>query len=183
LRRADRTRARIAGRAAVCGAALLALPRLVAATPDAIVLEVDLVRHELRVSDGAQPGPRFAVAAGTPSHPTPRGRFSLDALTANPRYRPGPVARAAGARPREASEHGPLGVAKIPFLGEFQLHGGADRVSVGKPLTLGCVALTDVDMRELIAWLSERGALGAGARTEHGEILHRFVRSTTLRID
>jgi hypothetical protein len=74
-------------------------------------------------------------------------------------------------------------VAKIPFLGSFQLHGGADRVVVGKPLTLGCVTLTDADMRALIAWLAERGALGAGAPTGTGEVLHRFVRATTLRIE
>jgi hypothetical protein len=185
--RADGRRARIARRFAARAAALLAvpcaLPGLVAASPDAIVLEVDLERHELRAEDGGEPGPRFAIAAGTPTHPTPRGRFVLDELTANPRFRPGPIARAAGARPREASAHGPLGVAKIPFLGSFQLHAGADRLAVGKPLTLGCVALTDGDMRELITWLGERGALGAGARTPSGEVLHRFVRRATLRID
>jgi hypothetical protein len=184
--RARRRRARIARRIAVRAALLAApcaIPGVGAAAPDAIVLEVDLDRHELRALDGSAAGPRFAVAAGTPANPTPRGRFALGAVTANPRYRPGPVARAAGAQPHEASEHGPLGVAKIPFLGSFQLHGGADRLAVGKPLTLGCVALTDGDMRELIAWLVERGALGAGSRTGTGEVLHRFVRATTLSIE
>jgi hypothetical protein len=148
---------------------------------DAIVLDVDLERFELRALDRGTPGPRFRVAAGTPRTPTPRGRYDLERLIANPGFRPGPEARRRGAIPRPPSPDGPLGVAKIPFDGAYQLHGGGHRYAAGMPVTLGCVQLTDEAMHRLASWLEQHGALGISS-ARGGELVRPFVRRVRLVI-
>ena len=162
-------------------ASCLALLGSAPAERPAVVLDVDLERFELRAVDGRTPGPRFRVAAGMPHTPTPRGIYRLRTLIANPSYHPGPQARRQGARPTPPSSDGPLGVAKIPFDGAFQLHGGGHRYAAGMPTTLGCVQLTDADMRALTRWLESRGALSV-ATPDRGELRRRFVRATRLQI-
>lgn len=150
---------------------------------EGIVIEVDLERAELRALDRGEPGPRFRVATGTPHNPTPRGEFQPTRLIANPGFTPGPEARRRGASAAPPSMDGPLGVAKIPFRGAFQLHGGGHRYSVGMPVTLGCVQLTNPQMRELAVWLERRGALGSGIPVRNGgEVVRPFLRTISLRI-
>ena len=65
---------------------------------------------------------------------------------------------------------------EMPFAGgEFALHGGANPLLVGKPVSLGCARATDADLLRLIAWLEERKALVAQPREVGGE-LHRAFR-------
>jgi hypothetical protein len=165
------------------GLAAMCVFQLGSATPvaDDIVLEVDLERFELRALDRGEPGPRIRVATGTPYTPTPRGQYELTRLIANPSYTPGPDARRRGMSATGPSSDGPLGVAKIPFKGAFQLHGGGHRYGAGMPVTLGCVQLTDPDMERLAAWLEQRGALGSSIASG-GELVRPFVRQTRLHI-
>jgi hypothetical protein len=149
---------------------------------DAIRLEVSLDRYELRVVEYGRTRLRFDISLGMPSTPTPTGGFSLREVISNPSFRPGPQALRRGARARGASQRGPLGIAKIPFQGSFLIHAGEDPLAMGKPMTLGCVGLTDASMRILLEWLEERGALAQGERSAEGQVHHRFLRPTYLSI-
>ena len=81
-----------------------------------------------------------------------------------------------GARRVPASPDGPLGVAKIPIAGEYALHGGASWLTVGKPVTLGCLRATDESIRTLIDWLEGRGALARRPVARAGERPQPFAR-------
>ena len=160
---------------------LMALvPLLVAGSADrGVVLELDRERFELTardLADGTE-GPSFQVVLGSPSHPTPSGEFPLYTVVLNPGWSPGAFARSQGARPSNPSPDGPLGVGKIAFAerGEISIHGAADPLLVGKPVSLGCVRALDAEFLALVQWLEVRGALAAARPQADGE-LHRFFR-------
>lgn len=149
---------------------------------DAIRIEVSLDAYEMRVLERGRTQLRFDISAGMPSTPTPTGGFTLRKVISNPSFNPGPQARRRGAKASRASSKGPLGVAKIPFQGSFLIHAGEDALAMGKPMTLGCVGLTDESMRFLLRWLDERGALARGRRDAGGQMHHALLRPTYLRI-
>lgn len=166
---------------------LLLGPGLLAGSRDpGLVIELDREAFSLVARDLAAnaEGPQLRVVLGSPAHPTPAGAFPLRQVVRNPGWRPGRIARAWGARPAPPSAHGPLGVGKIPFAegGEIALHGGADPLLLGKPVSLGCVRATDRDLLALIAWLEERGALGPPVRTASGELHQRFRRPARVEV-
>jgi len=148
-----------------------------------LLLELDSERFELRARDlasGAE-GPVLRVVLGSPAHPTPRGEFPLHTWVQRPDWKPGPVARARGARPQPPSDDGPLGLGALPFAGgEFSLHGGANPILLGKPVSLGCARATDADLMRLVAWLEEREALAARARDVGGELHTPFRRPARI---
>lgn len=158
----------------------LCAPALLAGSRDpGLLIEVDRSRFEVRSRDLAAgvEGPVLRVALGSPAHPTPPGDYPLYTLVQNPGWKPGPVARSRGARPVPPSESGPLGVGKLPFGGgEIALHGGANPLLLGKPVSLGCARATDADLLRLIAWLEEREALVGRAVEVDGELHQRFRR-------
>lgn len=159
---------------ALCAPALLA-----GARDPGLLIEVDRSRFEVRARDLASgvDGPVLRVALGSPAHPTPAGDYPLYTLVQNPGWNPGPVARARGARPVPPSDSGPLGVGKLPFGGgAIALHGGANPLLVGKPVSLGCARATDADLMRLIAWLEERGALVGRVVEVDGELHQHFRR-------
>jgi hypothetical protein len=136
-------------------------------------LRIDLERLELRAIDPRRPDDVMAVpvVTGSPAHPTPVGRFQPRLIVRNPGWKPGPTARARGARPMAPSGNTPMGVAKMPLSADgFSLHGGAVPLLLGKPASLGCVRMSDEDMLALIAWLDRGGILGKPFRTPEGEI-------------
>ena len=102
-----------------------------------------------------------------PARPGTRARPAATRRTkscAIPAGSPAAQAREWGAEPMDPSDHTPMGVAKIPLAGNgFALHGGANPIVVGKPVSLGCVRLSDPDMLALLAWLDRAGALAPGA--------------------
>ncbi len=165
---------------------LLTLPVLLGSGRDpGILLELDRARFELTARDlrGEADGPRIPVVLGSPLHPTPAGEFPLYRVIETPEWRPGPEARASGARPVAASSQGPLGVAKIPFApGGFALHGGAHPLLLGKHVSLGCVRTDDVDLLDLIDWLGAHGALGRSRERPNGEAYRAILRPVQLRI-
>jgi lipoprotein-anchoring transpeptidase ErfK/SrfK len=161
-------------------ALLVCLPWLVASTSDpGVLLELDLDAYQVRVRDLATglEGPQLRVVLGSPAHPTPSGDYPLNVVVRNPGWKPGATARSYGARPVPPSARGPLGVGKIPFAGggEIALHGGANPLLLGKPVSLGCARATDEDLLRLITWLEDRSALQGPVAVAGGE-LHQYFR-------
>ncbi len=153
---------------------------LCGAAPDpGVEVRVDLERFELIAIDERRPDEValvLPIATGSPSHPSPPGRYRAREVVRNPGWKPGAKAKARGAVPIDPSEDGPMGVAKIPLTGDgFAVHGGANPLVVGKQISLGCVRLSDPDMLALLDWLDRAGALGPARATESGE-LHQAVR-------
>jgi hypothetical protein len=163
----------------VCGALLGA------GDDPGVQVRIDLARFELAALDlraGGEPLV-LAVATGTPANPTPTGRFRPWVVVRNPAWRPGPSARVRGAEAAEASEHTPMGIAKIPLDSQgFTLHGGADPLLLGKPVSLGCVRLADADMLALLGWLERAGALAAPRATPGGELHQALRRRVTFEV-
>ena len=158
----------------------LCVPWLTGGSPDpGLLLEIDRERFELRARDlasGAQ-GPVLRLVLGSPAHPTPPGSWSIHTWIRRPDWQPGPVARSRGARPVPASESGPLGIGALPLGGgSLAIHGGANPLLLGKPVSLGCARATDADLLRLLAWLDERGALTDRAREVGGELHTPFRR-------
>lgn len=165
----------------------LVAPLLAAASPDrGVLLRLDRETFSLVARDLAEgvPGPQLRVALGSPAHPTPAGVYPLRVVVRNPGWKPGAIARARGATPVPPSPEGPLGVGKIPFArgGEIALHGGADPLLLGKPISLGCVRATDGDWLALVEWLEARGALHPPEERPNGEMLQRFRRPARLEV-
>src|SRR5512138_1006201 len=148
-------------RRAICFA--LGLPMLLGVTSDpGVLIDVDLEQFRLVSRDLADdaPGPAMAISVGSPDHPTPTGEFRPLRVVRNPSWMPGAHARRLGARARGPSSDGPLGVGKIPFeSGAIQIHGGADPLELGKPVSLGCVRLRDEHWLALVDWLRARDSL------------------------
>jgi hypothetical protein len=170
---------------ALC-AGVLALLLCGAARDPGVRVRVDLERFELVAIDARTPDEAalvLPVATGSPEHPSPAGRYTPREVVRNPGWKPGRQARAWGAQEIEPSDTGPMGVAKIPLTGDgFAVHGGANPLVVGKPVSLGCVRLSDPDMLALLEWLDRAGAL-AGPRTRsNGEIHHALRRPVAFEV-
>lgn len=159
---------------------LLGMPVLIGTRIDpGVLIEVDLARFSLAsrdLSEGSA-GPALRVAVGSPAHPTPTGEFRPLRVVRNPGWMPGPHARRLGAQARRPSSDGPLGVGKIPLeVGAIQIHGGADPLELGKPVSLGCVTLRDEGWLELVDWLAARNSLGPWQATGRGALTSSFSR-------
>lgn len=172
------------GRSSVALVALGAALALGAADPDpGLLIEIDRESYELTSRDLRDDvtGPTLRVAVGSPAHQTPTGSFPVYQVVHDPDWRPGADARKRGVAGFEASPDGPMGVAKLPFArGGYALHGGGQRVVLGKPVSLGCVRATDADLRDLIGWLAEREALGSETPQPDGERHQPFRRPARI---
>jgi hypothetical protein len=165
------------GRSNIWGA-FLALALLGAARDPGVHVRVDLERFELVAVDARRPDVALVlpIATGSPEHPSPPGRYAPREVVRNPGWTPGTQARAWGAEPMDPSGRTPMGVAKIPLTGYgFAVHGGANPLVVGKPVSLGCVRLSDPDMLALLAFFEEAGALAPARPRANGEI-HQALR-------
>jgi hypothetical protein len=143
-----------------------------------IRFELDRETYRVHVVDLAsgEAGPEIPVAIGSPAHPSPHGEYRVWQVVHDPAWNPGRTARSLGARRVAPGPDGPLGVAKIPIAGEYALHGGASWLTVGKPVTLGCLRATDESIRNLIDWLEGRGALARRSSARSGERPQPFAR-------
>ena len=161
---------------------------LVSSSPAPIFLMVDLQRSTLYAQDLTREGDAqkhvVPVATGSPGYPTPTGRYRPGQLILNPRWTPGDFARKQGAKDMPASGKSPMGIAKIPIArkGEISIHAGAEQLVLGKPVTLGCVRMSDASMRGLLDWLDENGALAAPRLLENGETSRDFVRPIIVEV-
>jgi lipoprotein-anchoring transpeptidase ErfK/SrfK len=156
------------------------LGALSAPAPDpGVLIEIDLGRYSLAARDlsADTPGPEMRIAVGSPAHPTPIGEYHPRRVVRNPGWLPGPVARASGAHERPPSSDGPLCVGKIPLeAGALQIHGGADALELGKPISLGCVSLRDDNWLELVDWLRTRASLAPERAAPEGDFVSEFRR-------
>jgi hypothetical protein len=173
--------------AALFFAALLCLPWLIGgATDPGVLIELDRDRFEVNVRDLASGavGPSLRVVLGSPAHPTPKGDFPLHVVVRNPGWIPGTTARASGAHPIPPSAQGPLGIGKIPFAegGEIALHGGANPLLLGKPVSLGCARATDRDLLALFDWLEQQRALQQPVELASGELRQYFRRPARVTV-
>ncbi len=159
---------------------LVLLPILFGSTSDpGLLIEVDRTRFSLEARDLSADavGPALSVAVGSPEHPTPTGEFRPRHVVRNPGFMPGPHSRRLGAQARRPSSDGPLGVGKIPLeFGAIQIHGGADPIELGKPVSLGCVSLRDEEWMALVDWLRVRNGLSPERPTRAGSLVSRFRR-------
>ncbi len=162
------------------------LPMLCAGTSDpGLLLELDresfsLTAHDLR---NGESGPTLKVVLGSPAHATPDGDFPLFAVVRNPGWEPGSIARSLGAHSVAPSSHGPLGVARITFApGGLALHGGAQRLLLGKPISLGCIRTLDEEFLGLLDWLDEHDGLHRLRPQPDGELHQSFRRPARLVI-
>jgi hypothetical protein len=166
---------------------LLCLPWLIAGTADpGLLLELDRGTFEVRARDLASGavGPSLRVVLGSPAHPTPSGTFPLHVVVRNPGWSPGSFARSVGAHAVPPSAEGPLGVGKIPFAerGEIALHGGANPLLLGKPVSLGCARATDQDLLRLLDWLEQQRALQRPVALAGGELRQYFRRPARVSV-
>ncbi len=148
-------------------------------TDPGLVVEIDLEAFALTTQDlrSRESGPAFPVVTGSPRHRTPSGDFVVDELVHNPGWRPGDTARSYGAEPIPPSMDGPLGIGKIAFAADgILLHGGADPLVLGKPVSLGCVRVLDPDFARLVTWLKGQGALRPPRLQADGEVHQSFAR-------
>jgi len=163
-----------------CPLIALVLPLLLGSAGDpGVLIEVDLDRFMLLSRDLAadEIGPALRIAVGSPAHPTPTGEFHPREVVRNPGWFPGAHARRLGARARPPSSDGPLGAGKIPLeFGAIQIHGGADPLELGKPVSLGCVTLHDRAWLVLVDWLRARASLAPEQATPRGDLVSAFRR-------
>jgi hypothetical protein len=149
-----------------------------------LVMVIESSTFQLSVLDSrdGERSPTIRVALGSPEAATPTGRFPLERIILSPSWRPGTVAKKAGAEPEEASLDTPMGAVKIPFAakGVIALHGGGDRRVLGKPVSAGCVRATDADLLRVVAWLDGRDALASAKQVANGEVHRRFRRPIEL---
>lgn len=159
---------------------VLLVPVLLSSNADrGVLLWVDMQDFSMQAVDlsNDQISPRFRVALGSPAHPTPRGEFPVRMIVRNPSWNPGVAARAAGATHHDASSDGPLGIAKIPLgYQAILIHGGAHRLAMGSPVTLGCVTTSDEQLEELLEWLEQRDTFRPVHKREDGELHQALAR-------
>ena len=153
-------------------------------TPDRLRLVLDTSTFSLSVRDPSDRiiGPTIAVALGSPAMATPTGTFPLERVILSPSWRPGNVAKNAGAVPEPASLDTPMGAVKIPFAadGIIALHGGGDTRVLGKRVSAGCIRATDADLLRVVAWLDRHDALLPDVEVVGGELHRRFQRPVEL---
>ena len=171
--------------AKICFSVVAALALCGAARDPGVQVRVDLERFELVAVDARRPTEALVlpVATGSPEHPSPAGRYIPQQVVRNPGWKPGEQARAWGAQPMDPSDHTPMGVAKIPLSGDgFAVHGGANPIVVGKPVSLGCLRLSDPDMLALLAWLERAEALAPALSQANGEIYQAWRRPVAFEV-
>jgi hypothetical protein len=168
------------------GCALAPATPLRAEEDPGFVIELDRAQYQVSVRDerSGERGPTIAVVLGSPSNPTPSGRYPIYQVILRPSWQPGPGARAAGAEPEPSGLETPMGVAKIPFAhgGAIALHGGGDPRLLGQPISGGCVRAGDGDLLRLIAWLDLRDGLGEPSPRAGGEVHRSFRRPARVDV-
>lgn len=146
-------------------------------------LRASLSQKKLVIEDGGQVVREFGVAVGLPSHPTPRGNFTIRRMIWNPAWIPPNSPWAKGKKPRKAGDpNSPMQAVKIFFREpHYYIHGTNDPKSIGSAASRGCLRMTPEDAAELGAYLMEHG----GQPRDEGWFrrVFRFGRSTALHLD
>jgi L,D-transpeptidase ErfK/SrfK len=146
-------------------------------------LMVSLSQKRLVVDDGGQVVREFGVAIGLPSHPTPRGQFTIRRMIWNPAWIPPNSPWARGKKARQPGDPGsPMQAVKIFFREpHYYIHGTNDPKSIGSAASRGCLRMTPEDAAELGAYLMEHG--GQPRDESWFRRVFRFGRSTVIHLD
>ncbi|MCL6450134.1 MAG: L,D-transpeptidase family protein [Acetobacteraceae bacterium] len=113
--------------------------------PFATGLVLNLPAFELRFYRGGELVAVYPVAIGQPQHPTPVGDFSIKHKVVDPTwYPPG------GGSPVPPGPSNPLGSKWLGLsLEHYGMHGTNQPESIGRPVSLGCVRLSEAGIAEL----------------------------------
>ena len=155
----------------------------VEARANGVRLRASLSQKKLVIEDGGQVVREFGVAVGLPSHPTPRGNFTIRRMIWNPAWIPPNSPWAKGKKPRQAGDpNSPMQAVKIFFREpHYYIHGTNDPKSIGSAASRGCLRMTPEDAAELGAYLMEHG--GQPRDEAWFRRVFRFGRSTVIYLD
>jgi lipoprotein-anchoring transpeptidase ErfK/SrfK len=150
---------------------------------DGLRLTASLSQKRLVIEDGGRVVREFGIAVGLPSHPTPRGQFTIRRMIWNPAWIPPNSPWARGKRPRQPGDPAsPMQAVKIFFREpHYYIHGTNDPKSIGSAASRGCLRMTPEDAAELGAYLMEHG--GQPRDESWFRRVFRFGRSTVIHLD
>jgi lipoprotein-anchoring transpeptidase ErfK/SrfK len=159
-------------------------PAAVRSATDGVRLRASLGQKRLVIEDGGQVVREFGVAIGLPSHPTPRGQFTIRKMIWNPGWVP-PKDRA-WARGKQARQPGdpnsPMQTVKIFFREPYYyIHGTNNPQSIGTAASHGCLRMDPIDAAELGAYLMQHG--GQPREESWFRRIFRFGQSTVINLD
>jgi lipoprotein-anchoring transpeptidase ErfK/SrfK len=137
-----------------------AAPGAAISATNGVRLRASLGQRKLYIEDGGQVVREFGVAIGKPSHPTPRGQFTIRKMIWNPGWVP-PKNRqwAKGKTAKNPGDpNNPMQSVKIFFREPYYyIHGTNSPKSIGEAASHGCLRMTPEDAAELGAYLMEHG--------------------------
>jgi lipoprotein-anchoring transpeptidase ErfK/SrfK len=159
-------------------------PAAVRSATDGVRLRASLGQKRLVIEDGGQVVREFGIAIGLPSHPTPRGQFTIRKMVWNPGWVP-PKNRA-WARGKQARQPGdpnsPMQTVKIFFREPYYyIHGTNNPQSIGTAASHGCLRMDPIDAAELGAYLMQHG--GQPREESWFRRIFRFGQSTVINLD
>jgi L,D-transpeptidase ErfK/SrfK len=147
-------------------------------------LYASLGQKRLVIEDGGQVVREFGIAIGMPSHPTPRGQFTIRKMIWNPAWVP-PKNRAwaRGKQPRQPGDpNNPMQTVKIFFREPYYyIHGTNDPKSIGTAASHGCLRMDPIDAAELGEYLMAHG--GQPREESWFRRILRFGQSTVITLD
>jgi lipoprotein-anchoring transpeptidase ErfK/SrfK len=111
------------------------------------LIDVDVTRQVMTLSEGGRTVRSLSVATGVPGADTPIGEFFVQ-------YKM-PVARFQGVNVNGSRYDIPDVKWVIAFLGDYTIHGAYWRGGFGRPGSNGCVSLTDADAKIVFDWAPE----------------------------
>jgi L,D-transpeptidase ErfK/SrfK len=157
-------------------------PAAEAQAANGVRLRASLSRKRLVVEDGGQVVREYGVAVGLPSHPTPRGQFTIRRMIWNPAWIPPNSPWARGKKSRQPGDPAsPMQAVKIFFREpHYYIHGTNDPKSIGSAASRGCLRMTPEDAAELGAYLMEHG--GQPRDESWFRRIFRFGRSTVIHL-
>ena len=122
-----------------------------AASAEDLRLEVDLSTRQLSAWAGPNIVHSYRVAVGSDEKPTPTGTFKIRKLIWNPGWVPPDEKWARGKDPKDPGDpDNPMKRVKIFFQEpDYYIHGTADKDSMGKAESHGCVRMTPSEVTEL----------------------------------
>jgi L,D-transpeptidase ErfK/SrfK len=154
-----------------------------ASAANGLRLRASLGQKRLVLEDGGQVIREFGVAVGLPSHPTPRGQFTIRRMIWNPARVPPNSPWARGKKARQPGDpNSPMQAVKIFFKEpHYYIHGTNDPKSIGSAASRGCLRMTPEDAAELGAYLMEHG--GQPREENWFRRVFRFGRSTVIHLN
>jgi len=125
-------------------------------------IEVSLSERRLTLMQDGERVKSYSIAIGKPSHPTPRGSFSVSRIVWNPGWVPPNSDWAKGKKPREPGDSSnPMQGVKIYFRDPaYFIHGTNNPASIGEAASHGCIRMQTSEAVDLARRLMEMSGAG-----------------------